>query len=57
MELLYSGHNWEPVLSPIASSGASSIFLVGVVLHNRAVEHNVAMFSELSLGLHWWGRG
>jgi len=26
---------------------ASSIFPVGVVLHNRVVEHNVATFSEL----------
>ena len=23
---------------------------------NRAVEHNVAAFSELSLALHWQGR-
>ena len=25
-------------------------------LHNQAVEHNVAAFSELSLAVHWWGR-
>ena len=23
---------------------------------NRAVEHNVAVFSELSLAVRWWGR-
>ena len=25
-------------------------------IHNRIVEHNVAMFSELSLAVHWLGR-
>ena len=30
------------------NSEASSIFLVGVVLRNLAVEYNVAAFSELS---------
>ena len=32
--------------------GASGIFLIGVVLHNAAVEHNKAMFTELSLAVH-----
>ena len=27
-----------------------------MALGNRAVEHNVAMFSELSLAIHWRGR-
>ena len=29
---------------------------LGVVLHNQAVEHNVAMFSELSLAVRWQER-
>ena len=24
-------------------------------MRNRAVEHNVAMFSEFSLAVRWWG--
>ena len=54
---------WNPsitdtlgIFSLIANSEASGIFLVGVVLHNRAVEHNVAAFSELSLAICWLGR-
>ena len=37
-------------------TGASGIFPVGVVLHNLAVEYNVAVFSELSFAAHWLGR-
>ena len=29
-------------------------FVVGVVLHNQAVEDNMAMSSELSLAVLWW---
>ena len=36
--------------------GASGIFLIGVVLHNTAVEHNKAMFTELSLAVQWQGQ-
>ena len=31
------------------------IFPVGVALLNRAIEDKVAMFSELSLAVRWWG--
>ena len=34
---------------PVYFRYISGIFPVGVVLHNRAVEYNVAAFSELSL--------
>ena len=40
----------------VPNSGASGIFPVGVVLHNPAVEHNVAAFSELSFAVRWQGR-
>ena len=36
------------------NSGASSIFPVGVVLHNPAVEYDVAAFIELSLLYAGW---
>ena len=35
------------------NSGASGIFPVGVVLCNRAVEYNVAVFSELSFAVRY----
>ena len=38
------------------TQGASGIFPVGVVLHNQAVEHNVAGFLELSFAIRWQGR-
>jgi len=51
---LYSGLHWEPTFVPYSEvSGASGIFLVGVVLRNQAVEHSMATFSELSLAVHW----
>ena len=31
------------------------MFLVGVILHNPAVEYNVAAFSELSFVVRWQG--
>ena len=44
----------EPIISHLyevsLTQGASGMFPVGVVLHNRAVEHNMVMFSELSPG-------
>ena len=40
----------------VPNSGASGIFPVGVVLHNQAVEYNVAAFSELSFPARWQGR-
>ena len=40
----------------LANSGASGIFPVDVILRNGTVEHNVAMFSELSLAVRWQGR-
>ena len=42
----------KPLFVPLSltqGEGASGIFLVGVVLCNWAVEHNVATFSESSL--------
>jgi len=32
------------------------MFLVGVALHNGAVEHHMALFSELSLAVRWQGK-
>ena len=53
MEPLYNGHHWDPTFCPVLrgvpNSGASGIFLVGVVLRNPAVEYNMAAFSELPL--------
>ena len=40
--------HFVPYSGGIPNSGASGIFPVGVVLHNPAVEYNVAAFSELS---------
>ena len=37
-------------------TGGFCIFPVGVVLRNRAVEHNMGMFSELPLGVRWQGK-
>ena len=63
--LEYSGTplQWTPsgptILSFIVrcpNSGASGTFLVGMVLCNWAVEHNVITFSELSLAVHWQGK-
>ena len=54
---LYSGHHWDeqfcPLYRGVPNSAASGVFLVGMVLRNRAVvnEHNVATFSELSLAV------
>ena len=49
MEPLYSRHHWEPTFCPlqrgVPNSGGSSVFPVGVVLRNQAVEH-VAAFSS-----------
>ena len=42
--------------SEVPNTGASGIFPVGVVLHNWAVEYNMATFSELSLAVCWQGR-
>ena len=36
----------------VLNSGASGTFLVSVELSNRAIEHNVAAFSVLSLAVH-----
>ena len=44
------------ILSFIARWPKSGMFLVGVVLHNRAVEHNMASLSELSFAVRWQGR-
>jgi len=38
------------------TQGLLGIFLVDMVLCNRAVEINVAMFSELSLAVRWQER-
>ena len=38
------------------TQGLLGIFLVGMVLCNRAVELNVATFSELSLAVRWQER-
>ena len=38
------------------TQGLPVLFLVGVVLHNLAVEHNVVAFSELSLAVSRQGR-
>ena len=32
------------------------MFLEGVILRNGAVEHNMALFSELSFAVHWQGK-
>ena len=53
MEPLHNGNHWDPTFYPlwrgVPNSGASGIFLVGVVLRNPAVEYNVAAFSEIEL--------
>ena len=49
MEPLYNEYHWEPIGVP--KTGASGVFPVGVVLSNRAVDHNVAAFSELSFAV------
>ena len=41
---------------PYSEVSLTQGLLVGVVLRNRAVKHNVATFSELSLAVHWQGR-
>ena len=57
MEPLHNGHPLEPTFCQgVPNLESSSILLVGVVLRNRAVEHNVAMFSELSFAICWQGR-
>ena len=38
------------------TQGLLGISLVGMVLCSRAVELNMAMFSELSLAVHWQER-
>ena len=54
VEPLNNGHHWEPTICPlqrgVPNSGASGIFPVGILLRNRAVEHNVDTFPELSPG-------
>ena len=56
VEPLYNGNHREPTFCHLQRgvpySEASGIFLVGVVMRNRAAEHNVAAFSELSFALH-----
>jgi len=32
------------------------VFLIGMLLRNRTVEHNMATFSELSLAVRWQER-
>ena len=38
--------------SEVSLNSWASDILVGMVLRNQAVEHNMAMFSELSLAVH-----
>ena len=45
------GSNILSVIARCPYPGASGIFSVGVVLLNRAVEYNVAVFSELSFAV------
>ena len=52
VELLYNCHYWEPTFCPLYRG----VFLVGVVLHNRAVEHNMAVFSKLYFAVRWQGK-
>ena len=40
----------------LAKISRYTVFLVGVVLCNQAVEHNVAAFSELSSPVRWQER-
>ena len=57
VEPLYNGnHLGTNILYLIARRQVSSIFPVGMVLHNPAVEYNVAAFSELSFAARWQGR-
>ena len=57
VEPLYNGHHWKRTFCPLQRgvpySGASGIFLIGVVTCNQAVKHNVAMFPEPSLAVRW----
>ena len=47
----YGGHQHFVPYSEVSLTRAAGIFPVGMVLHNRAVEHNVAAFSELSFAV------
>ena len=55
MEPLYNRHQHFVPYSEVSLTRASSIFPVGVVLRNLAVEYNVAAFSELSFPVRWQG--
>ena len=48
--------HFDPNSGGVPNSGASGIFPIGVVLCNGAVEHNVAVFLELSFAARWWER-
>ena len=51
MELFYNGHHWEQKFClGIPNSGASDIFPVSVVC---VIDHDVAVFLELSFAVHW----
>jgi len=50
------GNKHFPYSEVSLTQGLLGIFLVGMVLCNRAVELNVATFSELSLAVRWQER-
>ena len=51
VEPLHNGHHWHFVhySKVVSNSGVFSIFLVGVVLRNLAVEYNMAAFQSFPL--------
>ena len=50
------GNQYLVPYSEVSLTQGLTLFPVGVVLRNRAVEHNVAAFSELSFVVRWQGR-
>jgi len=60
-QLRFGSKGWHPFIVDtignqqfcVPDSAVSGEFPVGMVLGNRAVEHNMASFLELSLAVQW----
>ena len=60
MEPLYNGHHWGPTFSKVSLTQGLLVYFWYISgrhgMHDPVVEHNAAVFSELSFAVRWQGR-